>query len=512
MANNSVARQRATPAELEQAVRHLLNTSKQPILEEPGEEPFPLTEGQFDIEVKPNHLVLTVWDEVRTLSRRAVDIVDQRAGRLKLAIEKFGGKPGFITLYDQARPSNMELPRHGRRLIFREQLRLMMRRELAGWRLESLSAEMDLEHSLSPKFPRALLRQGKQAWAVIACPPDSLDPDEVLTYGLLWLDYLRRRDRQLVIHGLTLFLPRENAAVVAARLRWLDTTVAQYRLFVFAPDFSAQLADPADWGNISSQLNVCRRPLEETQTATSDLVERILALDGVEGVEPGNGLLSLRVAGLEFGIFAGGQLDFGINGKQPVTNHHWHEIEATVAELCRMRSATADDRQNPIYQRQPERWLEAQVRRHVARLEPWLYSNPIYGQVPTFTARDRGIIDLLAVDRAGRLTVIELKASADPHLPLQALDYWMRVQHHASLGEFSGLGFFPGIVLRAQAPKLLLIAPALEFHPSTETLLRFYASTVEVERIGVGLEWRHRLQVLFRLAGAQSATSFAETT
>ncbi|MDA2915079.1 hypothetical protein MYX77_14205, partial [Acidobacteriia bacterium AH_259_A11_L15] len=30
--------------------------------------------------------------------------------------------------------------------------------------------------------------------------------------------------------------------------------------------------------------------------------------------------------------------------------------------------------------------------------------------------------------RNGNLVVIELKVSADPHLPLQALDYWMRVR------------------------------------------------------------------------------------
>ena len=510
MANIILARQRVTPAELEQAVRHLLHTSKQPILEEPGEEPFPLAAGQFEIELRAKHLLITVWDEHRTLTRRAVDIDGQRTGRLKLSVERFGGKPGSITIYDQARPSNLDLPRHGRRLIFREKLRLMLRRELPGWKLESISSEIDLEHSLSPKFPRAFVRQAKQAWAVIACPPDSSEPDEVLTYGLLWLDHLRRREPQLTIHGLTLFLPRENAAIVAARLRCLNPLVAQYRLLVFSPDFSAQAADPADWGNLSSHLNVCRRPLEETQTTTSGLVRRVLDLEGVEGIEPGNGLLSLRVAGLEFGVFSGGQFDFGIQSKQPVSDHNWNEIEATVKELRRMRGALAADKQNPIYQSQPERWFESQVRKNITKIEPWLHASPIYGQVPAFTAQDRGIIDLLAVDRAGRLTVIELKASADPHLPMQALDYWMRVAHHAASGEFSQLGFFPGKLLTSKAPKLLLIAPALEFHPSTETLLRFFASTIEVERVGVGLEWRNKIQLLFRLSGAQNATSIAE--
>ena len=38
------------------------------------------------------------------------------------------------------------------------------------------------------------------------------------------------------------------------------------------------------------------------------------------------------------------------------------------------------------------------------------------------------MLDLLTLDRNGRLTVIELKADEDLHLPLQALDYWIRVR------------------------------------------------------------------------------------
>ena len=38
------------------------------------------------------------------------------------------------------------------------------------------------------------------------------------------------------------------------------------------------------------------------------------------------------------------------------------------------------------------------------------------------------MLDLLTVDRCGRLLVIELKADEDLHLPLQGLDYWLRVR------------------------------------------------------------------------------------
>ena len=123
---------------------------------------------------------------------------------------------------------------------------------------------------------------------------------------------------------------------------------------------------------------------------------------------------------------------------------------------------------------------------------------PLYGQAPQFAAGDRGILDLLAADYDGQLVVIEVKASEDIHLPLQALDYWMRVKWHLERGEFEGRGYFPGIPLRPDPPRLLLVAPALDFHPSNETVLRYFSSQILVERIGVGIEWRQELKLMFR--------------
>jgi hypothetical protein len=95
-----------------------------------------------------------------------------------------------------------------------------------------------------------------------------------------------------------------------------------------------------------------------------------------------------------------------------------------------------------------------------------------------------------------------LKATADLHLPLQALDYWVRVKWHLDRGEFSPHGYFPGVELRPDPPRLFLVSPSLEFHPTTEALLGFCAPEIEVERIGVAVEWRRGLEVMFRLAGA----------
>jgi hypothetical protein len=108
------------------------------------------------------------------------------------------------------------------------------------------------------------------------------------------------------------------------------------------------------------------------------------------------------------------------------------------------------------------------------------------------------VLDLLAAERTGRLAVLELKASQDIHLPLQALDYWMRVHWHLERDEFKARGYFPGMELCKELPRLLLIAPSLEFHPTTDVILRCLSPRIPVERIGLGVEWRRKPKVVFR--------------
>jgi hypothetical protein len=196
---------------------------------------------------------------------------------------------------------------------------------------------------------------------------------------------------------------------------------------------------------------------------------------------------------------AGDELLFGLDRKHAAGGDaHLLETERIAEELARMRNSRAIDRSNPLYLRHPEAWLEAQARAGIEAIDAMIYPYPLYGQVPQFAAGERGIIDLLGVDRDGRLAVIELKAAEDIHLPLQALDYWMRVKWHLDRGEFSGRGYFPGIALTGVAPRLILVAPAIEYHPTNETILKYFSTEVPVERVGVGLEWRKELRVMFR--------------
>ena len=146
----------------------------------------------------------------------------------------------------------------------------------------------------------------------------------------------------------------------------------------------------------------------------------------------------------------------------------------------------------------PERWLETLVLRNVRALDDRLDAACCYRQMPAFSAADRAMIDVLAVPRDARLAVLELKAEEDIHLPLQGLDYWSRVAWHHARGEFPRFGYFPGRELAPAAPLLILVAPALQVHPATDTLLRYLAPEIDWMLLGIDQRWRENLRVIFR--------------
>ena len=148
----------------------------------------------------------------------------------------------------------------------------------------------------------------------------------------------------------------------------------------------------------------------------------------------------------------------------------------------------------------PERWLESVVRANITSIHSQLVPEPVHNQVLTFAACDRDLIDLLAISLEGRLCVLELKASEDLHLPIQALDYWMRVAWHARRAELTHL--FHKSAISPQPPRLLLVAPAMAFHSTNSTILGYFSPEIEVERIGVNSDWRNELKVILRLRGA----------
>lgn len=462
-----------------QAIERFLDTSQDPVLCEPGEEWLAIGAENFVLEARGACAQLQAWDQKRNLVRRISAVEHDTRGKLVLRVARFGKLAGTLELIDRNRFNGENVPLRTARFGFREQFRLFLRRQYPAYKLAELTTEADLEHSLSPAYPRALLRQGASAWAAIGVAAGAVHPDGVLTFGLIWLDYLRRREPSLAIHGLILYLPAGAEKTTCLRLLFLDPAAAKYSPFVYDRQGLEEKIDLGDSGNLDTRLTPHRRSLAHS----------IVAGPGVETIDRGDGELSFRVHGLEFAR---------VGSDHPGSQRLARLSARRAAELSRLRSPDAADRRHPLYLRNPEAWLESQVRAHIQEIDASLLPAPIYGQVPAFAAADRGVLDLLAIDTSGRLAVIELKASEDVHLPIQALDYWMRVAWHVEHRDFQRNGYFPGQELRSEAPRLLLVSPALDFHSSNERVLRYLSPEIPVERLGVGLEWRKELKVMYR--------------
>jgi hypothetical protein len=174
-----------------------------------------------------------------------------------------------------------------------------------------------------------------------------------------------------------------------------------------------------------------------------------------------------------------------------------------------LRRQASGDKRDKLYRQQPERWLESLLRRAPDAIDAMIEPQPVYAQVPAFSAADRAVLDLLAVRRDGRLVVVEIKADEDLHLAMQALDYWVRVRRHHlpyadandranPKSDLQRFGYFPGKQVRPDAPLLYLVAPALRIHSATEIVLRYISPAVDWTLIALDERWREKVRVVFR--------------
>lgn len=507
---------KATPAEppelLRARIEEFVRGCRAPAVFEPGEKTISLEDGCFDLQVHGSTLVLHAWNAETSLVRRLVRVREEQRGRLVLVTRRLGQGDGEIIVVDRVH-AGPYLERQVDRLGFRERFRRILARELGGWQVAQISAAPDLEHSLSPAYTRALLVRGQSAFAAIAADwtADAAACQHILSSGLIWLEYLRAREKRRVVEGLKVFLPAGGAVETGNRLAHLDRTRAKLELYEIAEGGAISQVEEASYGNLATSLDPACAAGTPPEGRVAEWLETLVAGFGAENVARADGVISLRLRGLEFARASGQVMTYGIEEERPVTPATFERVEALAAEIAAARSADAPDRQHWLFRAAPERWLESQVRANIARIDGTLLPEPIYTQVPAIAGSDRGIIDLLAVDRRGRLAVIELKASEDIHLPLQGLDYWMRVKWHLDRGEFAGRGYFRGIGIQPAPPRLLLVSPAFDFHATTENILGYFSPQVEVERVGLGMDWRREMKVVFRARGAERPAQAAGT-
>lgn len=504
-----------TPLELAQQLDAFFAANPRAVLMEDGKELFDMRLTRYSVSSERDRCMLHLWSEDRNVVRTVTGL-RQRAKSLQLETRRFGqGKPQMLQLLpDQDRRTLTA--RDTSRKQFLHRLQSLVEEHLQG-RLENFSTAMDLEQSLGPAYARGLLVRGQSAWAVVGVNPqeDAATIQNAVSIGILWLHVCRQRlEGRRVVEGLHLLLPTGAAQAARERIAWLDRSLAKWRLWEYATEGSSLTpVDAADNGNLSFRL-IHSFDHEAAIARSEATLASVLAMLPAElrsrtEVRPrSTNEIGLLLHGLEFarirreplpGSFElADRVTFGAGPGETELNDETQPWLLDLASRLAQSRRPGGLKRDPLYRMQPEPWLEAQLRQHLELLDPTLRGEFLYAQVPAFSAADRGLLDLLTVTTHGRLAILELKAEEDMHLPLQALDYWMRVRAMLRSGELQRHGYFPGVPLSDADPLLYLVAPALRLHPTYPTLLQYFSPEVEWQVVGLDEHWREQPRVILR--------------
>jgi hypothetical protein len=515
------------PARLAQAIESYIQDHPAAALLEDGRVLFDMRHARYSVTESHGRCLLQLWSDERNVMRTVLE-VQPRAHCLRLMTRRMGAaRPQALELVptsDRRTPTARDAARRN----YQKLLERVLTRCFAGAKVDGLRSATDLEHSFGPAYVRGRLLRGPSADAVIGVgkAESAATMDGVLTLGILWLDYCRQKsDGRRHFGGLKVVVPPCAWRTTAERMAWLNHGVADFQLFTL-DERNEELAavDFRDTGNLESRLVHAFSAAAAIERCEPG-IDRLMALvpaaarDRVEMHANSTTEVGLLLHGLEFAhvrqmaasdSFARREeITFGAGASEtPLNDESENLCRELFARLFEGRRADGVHT-DALFRMQPERWLESELRRGIAELFPGLRGDLLYSQVPALSSGDRGMLDLLTLDSHGRLTVLEVKADEDLHLPMQALDYWIRVRAlnadrqtvaggSRQLSAFERQGYFEGAEVAALEPRLLLVAPALRIHPANEPVLRHLSPQVEWELVALSEHWRREVKVVFR--------------
>ena len=494
---------------------------------EDGRVVFDMRAAHYSVADSHGRCVVELWSEERNLIRTVVEF-QERAESLRLMTRRMGApRPQALELVpsnDRRTPTVRESTRRN----YQRLLERALSRAFIGYKVDGLRSAMDIEHSFGPAYVRGHLLKGTAAEAVIGVSQaeSSATIDGILTLGVLWLEYCRRHGEGRRHFGvLKVIVPQGEWRTTAERMAWLNHDAADFQLLML--DERSEELEPVDFrdtGNARARL-VHAFSTDAAVERCQDGLDRLIALlppgatDRIEVHAGSPTEVGLRLHGLEFARVRHGvarnsfahenEVTFGAGQNETPLSEENAGLACELFARLFLSRHPEGSHNDPLFRLQPERWLEARLREKIGEVLPALRQDVLYTQVPALASGDRGLLDMLTLDHAGRLTVVELKADEDLHLPMQALDYWIRVRAlnddrqppsggGQPLSAFERQGYFPGAEVSPAPPRLLMAAPALRIHPANEAVLRYLSPQIEWELVALGEHWRRELKVVFR--------------
>jgi hypothetical protein len=484
-----------------------------------------LTPQNFEFEIAWGKLIFAWWNEDNSQSWRITGYEIDRAEIRLQARRGMGAEFSLLCLRDRERWSQLEtrknLPLSERRKRYANILIGLVAQKLENARIGTPATSGGSRRMIRGGYVRFWARlRGETTLYIGACEGESQPVvDDIVCAALLWLEtYNGRRPDEKKARRIAICIPAGRSRTVLERLTFLRPDRLSAGLECYEVDEEAGTWLPVRAFTQYELLNLHAPELSWPQPPAADgpWKDRILSLapDRVEArelsplhAEPGAGGLSFSLHGLEFARTVGAdpqKVRFGIAGgrgddardeRKLLTEANFPDLEGLVRQILEYRTPHTPDPRHPFYRLREEAWLESMLRRDIQILDAGFDPTRVYSQVPAWRGEERSVIDLLTVDHQGRLAVIEIKASEDAELPMQGLDYWLRVEQARLRGEFPRRGLFRGLSLADRPPLLYLVAPRLRFHRSFLLTAQSLAPEIEVWQIGINSNWRRGVKI-----------------
>lgn len=476
----------------------------------------------FEFGVEWGKLIFAWWDDERAQSWRVTEYEVNAAGVCFAATRSMGRETACFTLRDAAREAPLltlsrDLPPTERRMRYGDALAQMICDHFAGVRVERLSVRDPRAGSAASGYARLVLKRGAETILAVGVNEGEAqtDVDAMLAVALVRFAHFNRHGATPRARQLWLFLPRDRWQTVGERLTLLRTQHLGADVELFEVNEAERVLGalrPATQGEL---LSLHPRGLRWPRDSQRSIWrERIVSLapDVIEVREDLHGdAETYSIHGLEFARARGpsreqatfgvayversGDVERGRRAIRPLNETSFGALARLVREIVTYRRADTPDARHSFFRLRAEAWLESLLRRDIRRLDASLDARYVYSQVPAWRADERSVIDLLTVNREGRLAVVEVKAVEDPQLPLQGLDYWLRVEQARRRGDFARRGLFAGVRLADAPPILYLVAPQLRFHRTFANVARCLAPELKAYRVGVNANWREGVRV-----------------
>jgi hypothetical protein len=475
-----------------------------------------LNKVRFSLDCIVRNLVLNCRIQGTNLRARVLQASQDDFGTVALQAEIQGRMEIF-----EIRPAVETLisrPLQETRSDFQQTVENLIRKYFLKVQILRSVVSTDLEHSLSGKYVRLHVRAGNSHWAAIAaCPQESQATlDGMLSNGLLWRDLLRQRGLA-GLEKLLLLAPWNKLLVLKSRLAWISGAGRDIQLMAMDSETETMTpVDLGDCGNLDTALTQVQTFLNEKSLGDDERIRQVLGLAPEQitwSQAENNNRVVFRIRGLEFAQLQLGRrsrLTFGLGVPTAVrTESDWSRLKEMVEEILAQQSIAlraGTSRYAPGPERWleslllpgPERWLESLLLRDIRAIDARLDPRFVYPQVPAFLGGDRGMIDILTATREGRLAILELKVSEDVELPMQGLDYWLRVRWHHSRSEFQARGYFPGVALSPLPPLLFFVCPQFRYHSTFPALTGQIDPAVPLIQVGINENWREGVGVVLR--------------